>query len=483
MLGAGTVGSFPKPETPAATPYQALDELLRFVATPEAHAGQIEIDGDDPVFPTPFRVGAAGAAAIAAAANAAAQLWALRTGGDRTQRIAVNVRHAAAALRSVRYLRIDGAAAKDLVDRLSGLYPARAGRWVFLHCNFPNHRAAALGVLGLSAEAGREAVARAVREWDGLALEEAVHAAHGCAALVRTAAEWSSHPQSNALAALPLLEVQRIGDAPPEPLAPAERPLAGVRVLDLTRVLAGPTCARALAEHGADVLKVSAPHLPHSGDVEIDTGLGKLSTFLDLGRAADAETLASLVRDGRCDVFSQSYRPGTLAARGFGPATLAELRPGIVCVELSAWGSAGPWSERRGFDTVVQCVSGMAMTQGGEVPRIMPVSAIDYVSGYLMAFGAMVALERRAHEGGSWRVRVSLARTGRWIVDRGVLDPAQVAGVPSELPDDAIARITLETPSPLGRIRHLAPVARMAETPAYWTRPPVPVGHDAPAWP
>ena len=120
---------------------------------------------------------------------------------------------------------------------------------------------------------------------------------------------------------------------------------------------------------------------------------------------------------------------------------------------------------------------------GGGAPRIMPVSAIDYVSGYLMAFGAMVALERRAREGGSWRVRVSLARTGRWIVARGVLDPAQAAGAPAELPDDAIARITLETLSPLGRIRHLAPVARMSETPAYWARPPVPLGHDAPAWP
>jgi crotonobetainyl-CoA:carnitine CoA-transferase CaiB-like acyl-CoA transferase len=120
---------------------------------------------------------------------------------------------------------------------------------------------------------------------------------------------------------------------------------------------------------------------------------------------------------------------------------------------------------------------------GGGAPRIMPVSAIDYVSGYLMAFGAMLALERRAREGGSWRVRVSLARTGRWIVDRGVLDPAQVAGIPAELPDDAIARITLETPSPLGRIRHLAPVARMSETPPHWARPPLPLGHNAPAWP
>jgi crotonobetainyl-CoA:carnitine CoA-transferase CaiB-like acyl-CoA transferase len=464
--------------------YNALDELLSLVALTEPKAGEVEIRGNDPVLPTRFRIGTAGAAAIAAAAMAAAQLWALRTAKGRRQTISVDLRHATAALRSARYLRIGGAAPKDPVDRRSGLYPARDQRWVFLHCNFPSHRAAALSVLGVSADADRDTVARAVRDGDALALEEAVHAAHGCAGFVRTPAEWSRLPQSAAVASVPLLEIERIGDARREPLPAADRPLSGIRVLDLTRVLAGPTCARTLAEHGADVLKVSAPHLPDSGDVELDTGLGKLCAFLDLRQAADVETLTSLIRDGRCDVFSQSYRPGALAARGFGAEALAKLRPGIVCVELSAWGRAGPWAERRGFDTVVQCVSGMAMIQGGgETPRIMPVSAIDYVSGYLMAFGAMVALERRAREGGSWRVRVSLARTAQWIVDRGLLDTALIADVPKELPEEEIARMTMETPSALGLIRHLAPVARMSETPPRWARPPVPLGHDAPAWP
>jgi hypothetical protein len=323
-----------------------------------------------------------------------------------------------------------------------------------------------------------------MRDWDGRALEEAVHAAGGCAAFVRSAEEWSRHPQSAAVAALPLLEIERIGDAPSEPLPEGDRPLSGIRVLDLTRVLAGPTCARTLAEHGADVLKVSGPHLPHSGDIEIDTGLGKLSAVLDLRAPADLDMLAGLIRDGRCDVFSQSYRPESLAARGFSPAALARLRPGIVCVDLSAWGRAGPWAPRRGFDTVVQCVSGMATVQGGsQSPRTLPVSAIDYVSGYLMAFGAMVALARRAREGGSWLVRVSLARTGNWIVERGLLEAAALTDVAGELPEEEIARITLETPSPLGLIRHLAPVARMAQTPPRWARPPVPLGHDAPAWP
>ena len=461
----------------------ALAELLSLAGLDQPKAGEIEIRGDDPVLPTRFRVGTAGAAAITASAVAAAELWAQRTGRAPRQTISVDLRHAAAALRSARYLRIDGAAPKEASDPLSGLYGVGDTHWVYLHCNFPNHRAAALDVLGASPDADRGTVAGAARDWDGLRLEEAVHAARGCAGFVRTQTEWLSHPQAAAVASLPLLEVDRIGDAPVEPLPGADRPLSGIRVLDLTRVLAGPTCARALAEHGADVLKVSGPHLPHSGEIEIDTGLGKLSTFLDLRRAADVETLTSLIRDGRCDVFSQSYRPGALAGRGLSDEVLATLRPGIVCVDLSAWGDAGPWAKRRGFDTV-QCVSGMAMIQGGgETPRIMPASAIDYVSGYLMAFGAMVALGRRAREGGSWRVRVSLARTGQWIVERGLLETSAITEVPKELPDEEIARITMQTPSPLGLIRHLAPVAHMSETPPRWARPPVPLGHDAPAWP
>jgi crotonobetainyl-CoA:carnitine CoA-transferase CaiB-like acyl-CoA transferase len=270
----------------------------------------------------------------------------------------------------------------------------------------------------------------------------------------------------------PLLEVVRIGDAPPQPLPKGDRPLAGIRVLDLTRVLAGPTCAKTLAEHGADVLKITAAHLPDSGDIDLDTGLGKLSAHLDLRDPQGAQTLRRLAQGA--DVFSQSYRPGALAARGFSPEALAQLRPGIVAVSLSAWGQTGPWQGRRGFDSIVQTVSGMAYAQGGEKPQLLPCSAIDYVSGYLMAFGAMVALARRAREGGSWLVRVALARTGKWIVDRGRVDPAgAVAPEPR----------TMETRSPAGLVTHLRPVVQLSETPPFWARPPVPLGFHRPEWP
>jgi len=463
-------------------PYVALSELLSLAGLPAEAAQSVAFTGADPVLATRFRIGAAGAAAIAAAAVAAAEIHAARSGRPR-QAIAVDLRHAVAALRSLRLLRIDGAPPKDVFDPISGFYDARDGRAVMLHCNFPNHRAAALEALGLASGVMRQAVAAAVAGWEGLALEDAVHEAGGCAALVRSREEWHAHPQRAAVARLKLLEIERIGDAPPEAPAAAGRPLAGMRVLDLTRVLAGPTGARTLAEHGAEVLKISAPHLPSKRDMDIDTGLGKRAAFLDLRREEDGARLAALARDGGADVFVQGYRPGALARRGFGAEALARLRPGIVVVELSAWGRLGPWSTRRGFDTIVQCASGLALIEGAGAPRLMPVQAIDYVSGYLMALGAITALLRRAREGGSWRVRVSLARTGQWICDQGLLDAAEAAAAPKEMPEAEIAGFSEEMPSSFGRLRHLAPAARMAETPARWTRPPVPLGHDAPEWP
>lgn len=433
--------------------------------------GEATFNGADPVLRTPYRVAAAGAAALAAVGTAAAELWALRTG--RRQKVAVDLRAAAASLRSGYYLRIDGKPPPAPWDPMSGFYPVRDGRWVSIHCNFPNHRAAALMVLGTGED--RAKANEASRTWDGQALEEAIHAAGGCAGLARGAVEWAAHPHAAAVAAQPLLEILRIGDAPPLPLPAGDRPLAGVRVLDLTRVLAGPTCARTLAEHGADVLKITAAHLPDSGAIELDTGLGKLAAHLDLRSAQGVETLRGLLRSA--DVFSQSYRPGALAARGFSPEEVAKLRPGIVCVSLNAWGQTGPWKNRRGFDSIVQTVSGMAHASGdGVTPRLLPCSAIDYVSGYLMAYGAMVALARRAREGGSWLVRVALARTAKWIVDRGMVDAA------SAQPPEA-AGLVMDTQSPAGLITHMKPVVQLSETPARWARPPVPLGHHPPEWP
>src|SRR6516225_861412 len=241
-------------------------------------------------------------------------------------------------------------------------------------------------------------------------------------------------------------------------------------VLDLTPVLADPTCARTLAEHGADVLKITASQIAARDDQEYDTGHGKLSARLDLRQPQDLDTLKGLVREG--DVFSQGYRPGTLAGRGLSPEELTALRPGLVYVSLCAFGHTGPWASRRGFDTVVQTVSGITTRQAecfpGKTagPQFYPVSAIDYCTGYLMAFGAMVALGRRAREGGSWLVRISLAQVGKFIVDRGEVPESDLKDVPDEFTADELERWSTVSETPSGKLRHLKPAVQLSETPA-----------------
>lgn len=466
------------------SPHEALRTILPIAGWADEQPAEVAFTGGtDPVLPTPFRIGAAGAATIAASGLAAAQLWQVRTG--RRQRVAVDLRQAAASLRSGHYMKLAGAGVSAARNTIMGVYPTGDGRWSYLHCNFPNHRAAALAVLGVAED--RDAVARAVATWNAAELEEAIIAANGAGGMARSQAEWAKHPQASAIAALPLMEIIRIGVSPPEPLPAGDRPLAGIRVLDLTRVLAGPTCARTLAEHGAEVLKITAAHLPNLGYQEWDTGHGKLSAELDLRVPDNVETLRALV--GKADVFSQGYRPGTLAGRGLSPMELAEIRPGLVYVSLCAFGHIGPWASRRGFDTVVQTVSGMTIRQAEMVPgktagpQFYPVSAIDYCTGYLMAFGAMVALARRAQEGGSWLVRISLAQVGKWIVDLGEVPAQSLRDVAADFTADELERWSTVSETPSGRLTHLKPVVQLSETPPYWARPSVPLGYHRAAWP
>jgi crotonobetainyl-CoA:carnitine CoA-transferase CaiB-like acyl-CoA transferase len=465
-------------------PTEALRSILPVAGLSASRADAVTFAGGaDPILPTPFRIGYAGAATLAATGLAVSDLWEIRTG--RQQSVAVDVRQATASLRSGHYMKLGDGEVSSRRNSIMGVYPTKDGRWSYLHCNFPNHRAAALGVLGVAED--REAVAKAVLNWNALDLEEAIIAAKGAGGMVRSKAEWAQHPQAAAIASLPLLEIIKIGDAPPEPLRAGNRPLSGIRVLDLTRVLAGPTCARTLAEHGADVMKITAPHLPNLGYQEFDTGHGKLSAHLDLREQRDVDTLRGLARES--DVFSQGYRPGTLGARSLSPEELAALRPGLVYVSLCAFSHAGPWASRRGFDTVVQTVSGITTRQTEVIPNktgapeFYPVSAIDYCTGYLMAFGAMVALARRAREGGSWLVRISLAQVGKWIVDLGEVPESAARDAPKEFTPEELERWSTVTNTPSGKLRHLRPTLQLSETPPYWARPSVPLGYHQPVWP
>jgi len=439
--------------------------------------------GTDPILPTSFRIGDTSTAALSAVGLAVSDLWESRTG--RRQEVSVDARRATASLRSGKYMQMDGAGVSTERNTVMGVYPTKDGRWSYLHCNFPNHRAAALSVLGVAED--RDAVIKAVAKWNAQDLEDAIIEAKGAGGMVRTMEEWAKHPQAAAIANLPLMEIVKLADSPPEALPEGSRPLSGVRVLDLTRVLAGPTCARTLAEHGADVMKITGAHLPNIGYQEYDTGHGKLNAQLDLRETKDMETLRGLV--SQTDVFSQGYRPGTLGGRGLSPEELAELRPGIVYISLCAFSHMGPWASRRGFDTVVQTVSGITNRQGDLFPgatpgpQFYPVSAIDYLTGYLMAFGGMVALNRRVHEGGSWLVRISLAQVGRWLVSQGEIPEADLKNIPAEFNPEEIASWSTVSDTPMGKLGHLGPVLSLSETPPRWARTSVPLGHHDPVWP
>lgn len=439
-----------------------------------AGAGQrVRIEDDGAAAGCRLPVAADAAAAIAAGAAAADRLWQLRGGAP--QDIAVSTRHAGASLRSYATLWVDGRPAggspadgNPLVD----FYRTRDGRWFFVHGVFEHLAAGTLRVLGVR-ERSAAAIAAAVARRDAQELEDALAQERMCGAYARSAAEWRAHPQGRLLAALPCVEVRRIGDAPAQPLPPAARPLAGVRVLDLTRIIAGPTASRTLAEHGADVLNISSPRLPSLPTFVIDTGHGKRSAWLDVDEPRQREQLLALARDA--DVLVQGYRSGTLARRGLAPHDLARARPGIVYVSVNCYGHEGPWAQRPGWDQLAAVATGMTVRQGSvERPLLLPVAANDYTSGYLAAFGAMVALARRAVEGGSWEVRASLAQTAMWFQQQPDVEPA---------PDQALPPHWLQdSDGPCGRVRHLRPAARMSLTPPRWELPAAPLGTHAPQW-
>lgn len=456
--------------------HRALEHIWQVAGGEPTALERVAFTGADPILSTDFRIGTAASATIGASALAAAEVWRQRTG--RAQSVSVDLRAAVAAFRSERYLRAPDQKDIHRRDPLFGFYRAGDGRWIQIHSNMPHHHDGALKLLG--AADTRESVAAAVAAWKAGDLEDAFAAAALPTGMVRSKAEWQAHPQGAAVATLPLLEIQRIGEAPPEPAGAGARPLSGVRVLDCTRVIAGPVCGRTLAAYGADVLLVSAPHLPNLPGLVVDTGLGKLSTALDLRQAAGAERLRGLLRDA--DVFCQSYRPGALARLGLAPDEVARIRPGIVYVTLSAFGHVGPWRERRGFETIIQSVSGMAQEQGmavgAEGPQHLPAQVVDHGTGYLAAFGAQMALARRAREGGSWLVRVSLAQTGRWVDGLGRVDGRRTRDLTLDDVQDLVAHMQ----TPFGPLHHVVPAARFSETPAFWSRPSVPLGTHAPAW-
>ncbi|MFT3862867.1 MAG: CoA transferase [Solirubrobacterales bacterium] len=407
----------------APTADAPLGAALRAVGLPSEEAERLEVGGERGAPSSRLPVDELGVACVGAALLAAGdQVASLDRGQLR------------AALVSERLFFVDGARAGAGFAPASRFWPTADG-WIRTHANYPWHHAALLRGAGAKDD---EELAAAIAARSAEQIEDDVFAAGGVTAAVRGPAEWLAHPQGAAVATEPLVAHVRLGDAEPRPRCAlsvhttdkAHRrddgsfaSAAGVRVLDLTRVIAGPVCSRYLGALGADVLRLDPPNLP---DLEpgapADTLLGKRSAFLDLGAEAGARRLEELLGDA--DVVLLGYRPGALARFGLAPEDLAARHPGLVVVELSAWGHTGPWAERRGFDSIVQAASGIASVEGeaGGAPGALPCQLLDHGTGYLAAAAALAALAEQRESGGTHLRRLSLARTAHWLLGAGGAD-------------------------------------------------------------
>ncbi len=435
----------------------------------------MKIEGQDPILPSLFRLGETAAMALAASGIAAADLWHLKTG--KQQSISVDVAGAAASLLSFMFQKLDGPETPlRITNPTQALYRTQDDRWVHLHGGFEHLADGTLAIL--KCENTEEDVANSVVKWNAQELEDGLADAGMCGAIARTEEEWRHHPQGVALLNEPPVKITKIGSGEPESINNAQRPLNGVRVLDLTRVLAGPTCARTLASHGADVLKINGPHLQTIPAFVMDTGHGKRSAYLDLNQPTDLDQLKSLISTG--DVFSQGYRAGSLDRKGLSPKDLHVIRPGIIYVSINCYGHVGPWNERPGWEQLAQTATGIAIEEGGATsPRLAPAAATDYTTGYLAALGVMSALKRRAKEGGSYLVEASLCQTAMWLQEQSRVNSITKA---RDLDETVMGKYMATSQSGFGPLTHLGPILEMSATLPRWEQPTVPLGSHPATW-
>lgn len=428
-----------------------LRELLPVLGLDEEYAAEHLDLGAGCCLPATLPVGV-----LACGSVAAAGLAGLRLVGGR--QVHVDPRQVAVSFRSDQVLRVDGAGVPGFAP-LSGFFETADG-WVRTHANYPHHRARLLRALELPQRAGRDELVAAMTSLSAQEVEDVVTRDHGIAVRVRSLAEWRSGSQAAAVDRHPVLAVEQVGPAGLR--AAPDRP----RVLDLTRVIAGPVATRTLALLGFDVLRVDSPHLPELEPQHLDTDAGKRSSLADLTNPHARQRIHELLAEA--DVLVTGYRPGALAAYHLDPVSVAERHPHVVHASLSAWTPSGPWGGRRGFDSIVQAATGIAMIESpdGEVPGALPAQALDHATGYLVAAGVCAALTRRAERGGTWQVQAHLARTAHWLLGTDALDgPAT--------PVTDVESWTATTPTESGLVTIARPALRLDDGPREFGR----VGH------
>jgi crotonobetainyl-CoA:carnitine CoA-transferase CaiB-like acyl-CoA transferase len=466
----------------------ALDMVLAAIGLHESsYPGKVTILGKDPILASRHRFGELMAAAQAAFGMALGQLWQQRGGSP--QSVTTSVRNGVHQHHGIAFMCQNGrkipftdyGAGVGVDSPISGeFYPTRDGRFVKIELFYPRLRDAMYKVLKCAPT--QRAVEAAIMQWDAETLERAIREEAGAIAVVRTAAEWLAHPVGRRLAAKPVVEVEKIGESDPVPLPQGgPKPLSGLRVLDCTHVIGGPITGRTLAEFGADVLHLSKPNYPDHMNWRLETDIGKRTAYCDFDDEADNRRFFELLQ--QADIFTCSYL--NLDQRGISPKRLANSKPGIIAHELRCFDFEGEWANFRGFDMIAVAVSGYVDAEGAVDAPLMPLQVIfaDYLAAYAGAAGIAAALLRRANEGGSYQVRVSLTRMCMWAQEIGLLDHSALNGT---LP---FADITKQTDvpvttisSPFGEITYLPSLIDMPDIKPGFVRGPQPLGSSLLEW-
>jgi hypothetical protein len=434
----------------------------------------VMVAGTPSGLPSRLPVGDTAVACIATALTAAAGLQRQR-GGPRAPQVRLDAAHVAAAVRSEAHLRANGRGFGSGFATLSRFWRAADG-WVRTHGNYPWHQQALLRALGATADP--DAVGSVIGERPAETVEADVVAAGGVAAAVRTIEQWRQHPHGRANADRLPVDDAFVDGAPARRHQAAPLPATGLRVLDLTRVIAGPVATRYLAALGADVLRVDPPHRPELPVHRYDGLPGKRSTLLDARTADGLDRLHELL-DG-ADVVVHGYRPGALAAFGLDPDSLVERHPGLVAVSLSAWGGPGPWSNRRGFDSIAQAACGIAMVESpdGDQPGRLPCQLLDHGTGYLAAAAALEGVRRQFKAGGTHIFALSLAATAAWLLGRR--GPATAEPTPKAEPSHSEYLTTLQ--SDAGPVTVVTPPGTLDNRTLAWPPRLTTYGQDPPTW-
>ncbi|EUC35774.1 hypothetical protein COCCADRAFT_3066 [Bipolaris zeicola 26-R-13] len=461
--------------------------IWQHLGLPENSLESLELPVDAECLPSSFKVDILAHSTIAVSALAAALYWSARH-ANKIPHVTVPAEHACVEFKSERLYTLDGKNASPPWGTIGGLHKA-SDRYVRIHDSFPNTRRNALQILGLNLDSSKDDVGKEVTKWKAVQLEDEAFRRGAVIAALRSFEEWDALPQAQAIADFPILMIKASHITPYIPPVPSafedNKCLRGIRVVEMSRVIAAPVAGKTLAAHGADVIWITSPSLPALPDLDIDLSRGKRTVQLDIEKSEDKAKLLDLL--STADVFIQSYRPGSLASKGLSVEELHKANPNLIVASLDAYGPHGPWSQNRGFDSLVQTCSGINVAEAqkygdGEPAHVLPCQALDHGAGYLLASGVMTALYKRATEGDIYEVKVSLAGVMKYLRSLGRYEGKSGFDRKDFKNSQDVEGYSESRETAFGILRAVRHSAKIENLEVGWEIMPKPLGSDTPVW-